>query len=188
MLYKNGFEQLQKITDEIKHINDSLQKAYSHKDKQDYETCLWTLRNTLEAICKNVYMNEISTDVKDIELRIVIKKLDENDKIPHHILPHIRNVQTFGNHGSHPPKHDDVPLTEKMIQPAIASMEIVNEWFVNVYHGVPKIDPQKSLQKLEFEKKQLLALLNSKFLSEGKFPLYAFFFDKIFNYANMAKE
>ena len=134
MLYKNVFEQLQKISDEINLIKDNLHKAYVLREKKEYEACLWMLRNTLELICKNIYANTQSFESNDLELRHIIKKLEENGIIPRSILPHIRTVQTFGNYGSHTEIKDVNVLNEKMIQPPIMSTEIIFSWFVNEYH------------------------------------------------------
>jgi hypothetical protein len=138
MLYKNAFDQLQIVLNEVGQIKANLQKAYDHKVQKDYEACLWMLRNTLEGICKNIYSNEISSDTNGLELRQIIKKLEEGNKIPYNILPHIRTVQTFGNFGSHSDNNEKRELTEKMIQPPITSMEVVLVWFTSEYHGIPE--------------------------------------------------
>lgn len=148
MIYKSAFEKLQAVTDEIEQIKTTLEKAYYHKKQQDYEACLWMLRNTLEAICKNLYVNEISPDVNGLELRQLIKKLEENEKIPRDILPHVRTIQTFGNYGSHTENLGNKGLTEEKIKPAIACMEIFYNWFINQYHGFTEENKSTELQSL----------------------------------------
>jgi hypothetical protein len=148
MLYQNANEHLCKITGEINQIEAILKKAYFHIDQNDYEACLWMLRNTLEAVCKNIFVNEISSETNGIELRQIIKKLEEGDKVPRNILPHIRTVQTFGNFGSHTKGLSADELNEKMIQPPISSMEIIYRWFVNDYHGFDFYDTDNRVKSL----------------------------------------
>lgn len=148
MLYKSAYEQLQTVTNEIELIKTSLQKAYYHKKQKDFEACLWMLRNTLEAICKNLYVNEISTEVTGLELRQLIKKLEEGEKIPRNILPHVRTIQTFGNYGSHTENLGNKGLNDEMINPAITCMEIVYNWFINEYHRFSNETPDLELKSL----------------------------------------
>jgi len=144
MLYKNAFEQLQNVLTEIGEIKADLQKAYDHKKQEDYEACLWMLRNTLEGICKNIYANEFTTTINGLELRQLIRKLEETNKIPGNILPHVRTVQTFGNYGSHPDNTKKRELNEKMVQPPITSMEVIMAWFINEYHCLPEHNSKDS--------------------------------------------
>ena len=136
MLYKSAYNQVQEISAEIEQIKRLLEKAYYYKDQKDFNACLWMLRNTLEAICKNIYKIEISPDINDIELRNIIKKIDIEGKVPKNILLQIRNVQNFGNYGAHNENDGNNKLSDVDINPPLLSMDIVFKWFINEYHGI----------------------------------------------------
>lgn len=147
-LFINVKEELHQIEKEISKVSSNLTKAHRLKDQKEYQATLWMLRNTLEGICKNLYLNEISSNIPALELRQLIKELEELSIIPPHILPHIRSVQTFGNYGSHTRDGYEENLEEVHILPALSSMDIIFNWFTKTYHGYnPEQDDLSDLLK-----------------------------------------
>ncbi|MCE1168215.1 MAG: DUF4145 domain-containing protein [Sphingobacteriia bacterium] len=146
MVYKDAYKQLEIVLQEIAQIKTIYQRACEKKNTKDFDGCLWTLRNTLEGICKNIYQNEFNIKTDGLDLRNIIKKLEEEKKIPKNIMPHVRTIQTFGNFGSHNSDSSTGKLNEKMIQPPLTSMEVFLNWFISEYHEVPE-KPQKASSK-----------------------------------------
>jgi hypothetical protein len=165
MIYDKARKITENILAEIDLIDSSYGKAVYHREKKDYEVSLWMLRNTLELICKNIYVNEISLEIEGVELRTLIKRIEEKGIIPKSIMPHLRAVQTFGNFGAHPENKGESGLNDVMLQPPFQNMEIILDWFKKEYQGLT--EEQKAVSEQEPNSLQLLLSLN-RFYEDDK--------------------
>ncbi len=98
----------------------------------DPEVSLILSRKAAEAICKAVYRECVSENVRSILLDKLIEQLGTGDHIPRKILNPLRTIQNYGNFSAHDQEDDD-EISSDYARPCLQCLDLVYKWFISTY-------------------------------------------------------
>ena len=140
----NNIEQIKEDLADIKkdlfRIEKLYQKTMSYATL-DPEVSLLQARKAAEAICKHIFIKEISPNIGNLMLNQLIDKLVTNKVLPKKIVVPLRTIQSYGNFGVHD-QGDEISeneITIEYIQPCLSSLATVVNWYFNEYYEEEKV-------------------------------------------------
>lgn len=125
---KDKIDDLEKKVD---YLTKLILKAYTYAS-DDPEIALMQARKSAEAMMRNIFEAEIGTPGK-IMLDELIKKLVQQKIIPHKISIPLGTIQVYGNYGSHDQSEYETIDDAGYIEPCIAALKQVTNWFFLEY-------------------------------------------------------
>ncbi|GEM_PF-2844276 len=122
------------LEQELDHIKNYYQRTLSYQ-YSDPEAALWMARKATEAICRQIFVKEISPNIGTITLDELLVQLSKKRLIPKGIEVPIRTIQQYGNFGTHDQGHDNIAITQEFAEPCLKSLSTVVDWYFNEYLG-----------------------------------------------------
>lgn len=122
------------LEQEVNHIKSYYQRTLSYQ-YSDPEAALWMARKATEAICRQIFVREISPNLGTITLEELLVQLTKRRLIPKGIEVPIRTIQQYGNFGTHDQGHDNIAITREFAEPCLKSLSTVVDWYFNEYIG-----------------------------------------------------
>jgi hypothetical protein len=124
------------LEQELNHIRNYYQRTLSYQHS-DPEAALWMARKATEAICRQIFVKEISPNIGNATLEELLVQLNKRKAIPKGIEVPIRTIQQYGNFGTHDQGHDNIAITQEFAEPCLKSLSTVVDWYFNEYLGQP---------------------------------------------------
>ncbi len=139
------------LEQELNHIRNYYQRTLSYQHS-DPEAALWMARKATEAICRQIFVKEISPNIGTITLEELLVQLSKKRLIPKGIEVPIRTIQQYGNFGTHDQGHDNITITQEFAEPCLKSLSTVVDWYFNEYLG----------QSMDFFKEEVIPAQQSQ--------------------------
>lgn len=134
-LPENMEKRLQRLEREIQRIQQLYDRTLSYEE-EDPETALMHARKAAEAICRHLFIREISPNPGNLMLDDLIKKLVAKGKLPKSIAVPLRTIQSYGNFGAHEHGEDLADsITAEYIRPCLGALAVVVNWYVTQVGG-----------------------------------------------------
>jgi TolB-like protein len=105
-------------------------RAYSESDPR---SALMNARLAAEAICAQVFEDEISESPKGLTLQTLIQRLTQKKAMPEQILIALSTIQRYGNFGVHHQTGELQPITAEFAQPCLQALGQVVQWYFDDY-------------------------------------------------------
>ena len=124
------------LEQELDHIRNYYQRTLSYQHS-DPEAALWMARKATEAICRQIFVREVSPNIGNATLEELLVQLNKRKIIPKGIEVPIRTIQQYGNLGTHDQGVDNITITREYAEPCLKSLSTVVDWYFNEYLGQP---------------------------------------------------
>ena len=137
---------LAKVKPDLRRVLGHQKKAEYYLEQGDVEVSLNQARKAVEAICKQIYINEgfdkKSKSVHIASLEDKIKRFREalnsgNRFLPKVILAHLSAIRDLGNLGSHDQGEETGKITSRTGSNCLETLSEVVTWFCEEYHNIP---------------------------------------------------
>ncbi len=135
---ENLEDRINYLEKEVERIKKMYEKTIAYEET-DPEVSLQQARKAAEAICKNLYINEVNSNPGKLMLDELIRKLIENKVIPQKIVVPLRTIQGYGNLAAHDNGDDPDSITSEYIQPCIGSLSTLVSWYFEEYCSADNI-------------------------------------------------
>ena len=146
MSFKAGIDVADAINlslDNLRHLDKDVQedilaikKLYEDAITSQYsypEASLVTARKTAEAICKHLYLREISSTFEKYTFDEMLSLLIKQKIIPPKIAVPIRTVQGYGNYASHHQAENVGKMSVEYVQSCLHSLTTIVTWYFHDY-------------------------------------------------------
>ena len=126
---RSRLDQLEK---EVGRIRQLYERTMSYRER-DPETALMHARKAAEAVCRQVFIKEVSPNAGNIMLDDLIDKLKSAGVLPKVIAIPLRTIQGYGNFAAHAQGAESADITADNIQPCLQALAIVVDWYFREY-------------------------------------------------------
>ena len=130
-------KRLDNLEKDLKRVKSLYEKSIKFK-KEEPEIALSQARKSVEAICKQIYINEGMEKGGKPASRMMLDELstalDRKGIFPVKVSIAIGAVQRYGNFGSHDQGHESDDIGEEFVNTCLSALSTVIEWYFNKYH------------------------------------------------------
>ena len=132
---EDDFEKLRQIIEATKClVIQYYEKALAYYSVHDPEAALWMARKTVEAICRKIFEQHISSNTNNTtKLDKYIELLSKENILPQYIIIPLRTIQYYGNYGTHAQGDDSIALTNEYAEPCIQALKTIIKWYRTDY-------------------------------------------------------
>lgn len=120
---------LENLEKELQRIKTLYERTLSYRDN-DPETSLMHARKAAEAICRQLFIKEVSPNPGNLMLEDLIQKLTAAGVLPKDIAIPLRTIQGYGNFAMHDQDDNTRIITPAYIQPCLHALAVVVNWYV----------------------------------------------------------
>ena len=130
-------KRIDNLEKDLKRVKSLYEKSIKFK-KEEPEIALSQARKSVEAICKQIYINEGMEKGGKPASRMMLDELstalDRKGIFPVKVSIAIGAVQRYGNFGSHDQGHESDDIGEEFVNTCLNALSTVIEWYFNKYH------------------------------------------------------
>jgi TolB-like protein len=126
---RNRVERLESEVAGIRQLYDKT-RAYSDSDPR---SALMNARLAAEAVCAQVFEDQLGESPKGMTLQSLIQRLTQKKAMPEQILIALSTIQRYGNFGVHHQPGEVQTITPEFAQPCLQALGQVVQWYFAEY-------------------------------------------------------
>lgn len=113
------------------------QKTFAYCQSHDPEASLWMARKTAEAVCRQVFEQEVSDNSNaETSFDKFLEMFGKQRVVPRYVLIPLRTIQSYGNYGTHDQGADGGIITTEYAQPCLNALTTIVKWYLSEYRHV----------------------------------------------------